>query len=160
MAKRQVFISYHHHGAQNAVDNFRTQFSDNLEVFTDSSIEREADSDDVSYLTRVCREAITGTSVTIVVISRQTGRRKFVDWEIHDTLDKKHGLLAISVPGLSASDASLPDRLTDNLKSGTGYAKWYDYPSSGSRLLEMIEAAYNADVSKINNTRPKRTNNS
>lgn len=159
MAKRRVFISYHHANEQSVVDEFSKKFSEDYEVFTDKSVDRAADSDDTDYLARVCREAIDGTSVTIVMIGRKTGLRKFVDWELHYTLDKKHGLVAISRPGLEDSAASLPDRLRDNLKSGTGYAKWYGYPSTASGLKQMIDEAYNADTSKINNSRPKRKRN-
>lgn len=56
MAKRRVFISYHHAGEQTVVDNFVREFSDGYEVFTDQSVERAADSTDVDYLARVCRE--------------------------------------------------------------------------------------------------------
>jgi hypothetical protein len=159
MAKRRVFISYHHANEQPVVDQFSKKFSEDYEVFTDQSVDRAADSDDTDYLARVCREAIDGTSVTIVVIGRKTGLRKFVDWELHYTLDKKHGLVAISRPGLPNSDASLPDRLRDNLPKGSGYAKWYKYPSTASDLRSMINEAYNADTKKIDNSRPKRKRN-
>lgn len=159
MAKRRVFISYHHANEQSAVDAFVKQFSEDLDVFTDRSVERAADSDDVDYLARVCRERIDGTSVTIVIVGRETGLRKFVDWEIDYTLDCKHGLVAISRIGLEDSAASLPDRLKDNLKSGTGYAKWYKYPNSASSLKTMIEEACNADTRKIDNSRARRQRN-
>lgn len=134
MAKRKVCISYHHAGEQSVVDAFSKKFSDDYEVFADNSVDRAANSDDVDYLARVCREAIVGTSVTIVMIGKQTGCRKFVDWEIDYTLQCKHGLVAISAPGLADQDACLPDRLKDNLPNGSGYAKWYTYPSDASSL--------------------------
>src|SRR4051812_38342049 len=108
MAKRRVFISYHHAHEQDVADNFADNFSEDYEVFTDMSVERAADSDDVDYLAQVCRDSIKGTSVTIVMIGKRTGYRKFVDWEISDTLDMKHGLVAISRPGLDADEASVP----------------------------------------------------
>ncbi len=155
MPKRKVFISYHHKGEQAVVDKFIATFSDDYDVFTDQSLERAADSDDTEYLNQVCRDAIDGTSVTIVMIGKQTGCRKFVDWEIRYTLYKQHGLLAISRPGLEASEACLPERLKDNLKSGTGYAHWYTYPGSAASLKSMIDEAYAADVGKIDNSRDK-----
>ena len=151
MAKRKVFISYHHEGEQGVVDKFVEKFSDDYEVFTDSSLSDAADSEDTEYLNQVCREAIKGTSVTIVMIGQQTGGRKFVDWEIRYTLHLEHGLVGISRPDLE--DACVPKRLSDNRTSG--YAEWYKYPSSASSLKRMIDEAYNADVSKIDNSRPK-----
>ena len=157
MAKRRVFVSYHHANEQKVVESFVREFSEHYEVFTDKSIERAADSDDTEYLARVCRESIDGTSVTIVMVGRETGRRKFVDWEIRYTLEKQHGLVGISRPRLADSDASLPDRLWDNLK--TGYAKWYRYPQTAASLKGIIDEAYSADLKRIENRRPKRQRN-
>jgi len=159
MAKRRVFISYHHKGEQSVVDNFIRTFSEEYEIFTDQSIDRAADSEDTDYLNQVCRDAIDGTSVTIVMMGEQTGCRKFVDWEIRYTLYCEHGLFAISRPNLADSDACLPKRLVDNLKSGTGYAKWYNYPSTASSLKSMIDEAYEADTGKIDNSRAKAQRN-
>lgn len=155
--KPRVFIAYHHRGNQNALNRFRTDYCDDAAVFTDRSIQRAANSTEVSYLTRVCREAIDGTSVTLVMLGRWTGHRKFVDWEIHYTLAKQHGLVAISRPGLDDARASLPDRLLDNLTSG--YAQWYDYPQSARELWSMLAEARSADKRLIDNTRPRMTRN-
>lgn len=151
MSKRRVFISYHHAREQAVVDEFIETFSEDYEVFTDSSLERAAESDDVDYLAQVCREAIKGTSVTLVIIGRRTGERKFVDWEISDTLKMRHGLVGISKPNLADADACLPERLKDNWKSG--YAKWYRYPNSAATLKEIIDEAFSAEESKIDNSR-------
>lgn len=160
MAKRRVFISFHHKGDQKVVDEFSKIFSDYYEIFTDKSLERAADSENTEYLNQVCRDAIDDTSVTIVMISEQTGCRKYVDWEIRHTLYKEHGLVAISRPDLDDSDGCLPKRLKDNLKSGTAYSKWYKYPNSASSLKSMIDEAYNADVNRIDNSRDKAQRNS
>ncbi len=153
MAKRKVFISFHHKGEQKVVDDFIKKFSEDYEVFTDSSLSDAVDSDDAEYLNDVCRNAIKGTSVTIVMIGKQTGCRKFVDWEIRYTLHLEHGLVGISRPNLEDGDACLPNRLSDNRKSG--YAEWYKYPSSAASLKSMIDEAYNADTSKVDNSRQK-----
>lgn len=159
MAKRKVFISYHHKGEQKVVDDFVEEFSEDYEVFTDKSLDRAADSDDTEYLNQVCRDAIDGTSVTIVMIGKQTGCRKFVDWEIKHTLLREHGLVGISRPNLDDTDACLPNRLKDNRKSGSVYAMWYKYPTSASSLKDMIEEAFAADKSKIDNSREKMSRN-
>ena len=157
MAKRKVFISYHHKGEQKAVDDFVEQFSEEYEVFTDESLDRAADSEDSEYLNQVCRDAIDGASVTIVMMGKQTGCRKFVDWEIRHTLFRKHGLVGISKRGLEDSDACLPERLVDNLKKR--YAKWYKYPSSPGSLKGMIDEAYAPDPAKADNSREKMKRN-
>ena len=157
MAKRKVFISYHHKGEQKVVNEFIETFSDDYDVFIDESLDRAADSEDAEYLNQVCRDAIDGTSVTIVMMGKQTGCRKFVDWEIRHTLYREHGLVGISRPDLADSDACLPKRLSDNRK--TKYAKWYKYPTSATSLKNMIDEAYSADTKKIDNSREKMKRN-
>ena len=157
MAKRKVFISYHHKGEQDAVNRLVQEFSEDYDVFTDQSLDRAADSEDSEYLNQVCRDAIDGTSVTIVMMGKQTGCRKFVDWEIRHTLFSEHGLVGISRRGLADSDACLPKRLLDNIK--TNYSKWYKYPAGPASLKMMIDEAYGADTSKINNNRQKMKRN-
>lgn len=160
--KRRVFMSYHHGGDQYAVDEFVRQFADGYEVFTDKSIERAANSDNVDYLARVCREAIEGTSVTIVMLGQQTGCRKFVDWEIRCTLEREHGLIGILRPGLSLGAACVPDRFADNsygAKEGQRYAAWHAYPSSPLELQQWIEESVAESRWKIDNSRPKMARN-
>jgi len=159
MAKRKVFVSYHHKGEQKVVDDFIEEFSEDYEVFIDESLDRASDSEDTEYLNQVCRDAIDGTSVTIVMIGKQTGCRKFVDWEIKHTLYREHGLVGISRPGLKNSDACLPKRLDDNRPKGTGYARWYSYPTSAASLKNMIDEAYSADKTKIDDSREKMGRN-
>jgi hypothetical protein len=160
--KRRVFVSYHHGGDQYAVDALVRQFADGFDVFTDRSIERAANSDNVDYLARVCREAIDGTSVTIVLLGQQTGCRKFVDWEIRYTLDCQHGLLGILRPGVSLTAACVPARFADNsysAKEGQRYAAWHEYPSSPLELQRWIEDAVVESKWKINNSRPEMSRN-
>lgn len=157
MPKRRVFISYHHANEQTLVNDFRRVFADQYEVFTDSSLERAADSENIDYLTRICREGIKGTSVTIVLVGSKTGLRKFVDWEIDYTLDCQHGLLGIASPYVADSSLCPPERLSDNVRSG--YAQYHRYPADASSLLRMIENAASASSSLIANTRPRRQRN-
>jgi hypothetical protein len=138
-------------GEQHFIDDLIRKFGEHLEFFTDSSRSDATDAEGAEDLSQACREAIEATSVTIVVIGRQTGCRKFVDWELWYTLQKKHGLLAISRPDLDDSSICLPERLVDNGKSG--YAKWYPYPGIEHVLRLRIEEACDADKNRIDNSR-------
>lgn len=157
MATRKIFVSYHHKGDQSTYRRFARDYSDDLDVFDDHSVERKADSTNVTYLARVCRERITGTSVTVVLIGRNTGGRRFVDWEIIDTLNKEHGLVGILAPDVPREQAWLPPRLQDNIRSG--YAKCYGYPTSAAAVYELIDEAFRAPNSLIRNTRDRSINN-
>jgi hypothetical protein len=119
----------------------------------------------VNYIKRLIQGGyLTDTSVLIVLVGKNTYKRKHIDWEISAALSKKvggySGLLGICLPGHSAygkdkySEGDVPPRLVDNLKSG--YAKLYDWTISEKNIKAMIEDAFNARVfrqDKINNSR-------
>ena len=142
--KRKVFISYHHELDQGWADHFSDQFSESFEVFCDRSLDEEIDSDDPEYINRVIREDyITGASVTIVLCGQETGKRKFVDWEIHSTLHHQHALLGIIVPGTQPDPQGLyavPTRLHHNIVSR--YAHFLTaWPQTPAALTTAIEEA-------------------
>lgn len=162
--KRRVFVSYHHGGDQSFYDTFVRHFADTYELIMDNSLERKVQSDNVEYVMRNIRENyVTGSSCTIVLCGLQTPNRKFVDWEIAATLDKKHGLIGLKLPTLHVinNGCSKPDRLQDNLDSG--YAKWSWWESiisNPTALASLIESANAQATTLIDNSRSLRTRNS
>lgn len=165
--KRKVFVSYHHQD-QTAVDAFRSLFSDTYDVFSDASLDRLIDSTNTEYVRRTIREDyITGTSITIVLCGVDTWKRKYVDWEIHSTLDKDHALLGIMLPGITGALQSdgqrrwiVPDRLHTNIQ--TGYAHFITWPQNAQELSAAINYAV-ASSEQLrhmkNNSAPKMTRN-
>lgn len=135
--KRDVFLSYHH-ADRRAKELFVSEFSS---VFTDRSLGEPVDSDQPDYVHRAIREAnITGTSATIVLCGNETWKRKFVDWEIHSTPLKRHGLIGIVVPGtipIAVNTYRVPDRFSDDLM--TGYAQLYHWPATTTELRGNLE---------------------
>lgn len=139
--KRKVFISYHH-ADQAWVDYFRQQFSKELELFTDCSLDEAIESNDLSYIHRTIREDyISGTSITIVICGSETHGRKCVDWEVQSTLNKDHALLAIALPHNRTPEGSrlVPARVHSNIQSG--YAHWIDWTDQATTLHQAIEDA-------------------
>ncbi len=144
-AKPKVFISYHHQRDQAYYERFSSLFHDGFDVITDLSIERRIGSDDVSYQQQVIREEhITGSSITIVLCGAETWKRRWVDWEIHMTLNKEHALLGICLP-TNPKDingkVTVPDRLHTNIASG--YAHFIDWTEDPTALRAAIENARN-----------------
>lgn len=142
--KRKVFISYHHKKDQQWYDQFSQYFSDQLDLFSDNSVERAIDSDNAEYLNRKIREEfIVGTSLTIVLCGAETYKRRWVDWEIHATLHHEHGLLGIGLPtcarDLSNNKYIVPDRFFENHQSG--YAVWMEWTATPAILIARIEEA-------------------
>jgi hypothetical protein len=153
--KRRVFVSYHHRGDQWYYNEFSRMFSDTFEVFQDTSLEREFDSDNHDYVRwAIAQNHITGSSCTIVLCGAETHARKYVDWEIKATLDRSHGLIGVRLPTLQiVNDGSLkPARLQDNIDSG--FAKWIGWDRVSDDLLrQTIESAVASPTRLIVNDR-------
>lgn len=141
--KPRVFVSYHHQRDQGYYDEFTQLFADGYDIVTDTSIDRRIGSDDVNYQQQVIREQhITGSSITIVLCGAETWKRRWVDWEIHMTLNKEHALLGILLP-TSQKDVNgrviVPDRLHANIASG--YAKFIYWTEDPNVLRDAIGTA-------------------
>lgn len=161
-AKRKVFVSYHHDGDQAYYDAFKSFFSEQYEAIQDSSLDRLIDSEDAEYVMRRIREDhITGTSCTIVLCGPKTRWRKYVDWEIKATLDKRHGIIGIKLPSNLPDlkgGCHKPDRLQDNINSG--YAVWTQWESlTIDHLKFCIEIANANPKNWIKNDRLMRSRN-
>lgn len=147
-SKRKVFISYHHENDQDWANYFCNTYGDAYEIFYDNSLDDEVDSDDYEYINRKIREDyIKGSSITIVLCGAETGKRRFVDWEIYSTLYYKHALLGIALPSISKSwegKMIVPARFNDNIQSG--YALWVDHVPDGVSLKQIIEQAITKSV--------------
>lgn len=160
----KIFASYHHRGDQWYYDNFSRLFAETYETVRDNSLDRIVESDDTDYVIRCIRENyISGTSCTFVLCGPQTRWRKYVDWEIKATLDKKHGLIGIKLPH-NQCDAygrvHKPDRVQDNLN--TGYALWLSWEElhqGHDFLRELIKRATSQPSFLIDNSRPLRQRN-
>ncbi len=152
--KHKVFISYYHDDDQYYKDKFEELFDD---IFINKSVSDGDIDDDLSanYIKRLIQEDyLTDTSVLVVLVGKNTFKRKHVDWEISAALSKKvggySGLLGLCLPNHSAfgkdkySDDDVPPRLVDNLKSG--FAKLYDWTTSEQIIKARIEDAFNARI--------------
>lgn len=163
--KHKIFVSYHHSLDQAYYDAFSAHFDDKLEAIHDKSLDEEIDSDNVDYVMRRIREEyLTGTSCTIVLIGSETYARKYIDWEIKATLDKKHGLIGVYLPTAKRSTDGtkiiVPERLHDNIVSGfASWVSWENITASANALDEYIKAAKEKSATLIDNSREKKAKN-
>ena len=101
----KVFISYHHQNDQSYKDGL-VDFAEQNSIFIDASVDTGDISDHLSD--QVIRETIRDhylrdSTVTIVLVGRETRRRKHIDWEIHSSMhdgkvNKKSGILVVNLP--------------------------------------------------------------
>lgn len=156
-------MSYHHGGDRAYYDQFSLLMSQIYEVIEDNSVDRLLQSDDVEYVLRAIRENyITGSSCTLVLCGAETPYRKFVDWEIKATLDKRHGLIGVNLPTNPVNalgQCRVPERLNDNIVSG--YALWTTWSdvADPARLKILIESANQREKGLIRNGRLMRVRN-
>jgi len=155
-----AFVSFHHGGDFDYYEAFARMIDDTFELVRDRSVRNAIDSDNADYVIRRIRENyITGTSCTIVLCGEQTHARKFVDWEIKATLDKRHALVGVLLPTVQAIGpwglTRVPDRLQDNID--TRYASvvvWDEVLRTPAVLVSAINRSKTASTLLINNDRP------
>ena len=139
---RNVFVSYSHRLDQSAADKFRDKFSIDEGVFSDRSLEDK----DIGHLTddtiknKYIKPRIKNSSVTIILIGKETGGRWWCDWEIYYSLLKttnndRNVLLGILLPN---KQHHIPARLEKNKHMG----KIIDMPSNYRELEDEIEEVY------------------
>ncbi len=102
----KVFISYHHEDQEYKDELVR--FGKTHSIFLDRSVDTGDIPDDWSdeQIRHVIRdEYLRDSTVTIVLVGRETKHRKHVDWEIYSSMydgsvNKKSGIVAINLPGV------------------------------------------------------------
>lgn len=114
---RKVFVSYSHRLDQEAAEEFQKLFSDERDVFINKSIRHDIGKLETDSIKRQLRQLIADSSVTVVLIGAETGGRKWIDWEIYNSLrqgggKKRNGLLGVRI---KHKKHWLPERLKDNV---------------------------------------------
>lgn len=157
---RNVFVSYSHRLDQSDADDFRRKFGDSGMVFSDRSLENL----DIGYLSddtikdNYIRPKIRQSSVTIVLIGKDTGGRWWIDWEIYYSMlktsgNERNGVLGILLPN---KEHNIPKRILENL----GYCEIIPMPQNKLELEQAIERAYSKRFTKPDLSSPLRKRNS
>lgn len=159
MAKRKVFISYHH-SDQREVDEFINRFAYREGIFIPKMLGRDGFNNDIinstnpEYVMNQIRQRyLEDSTVTIVLVGSCTHSRRYIDWELKASLRQgsyiPNGVMGIILPSLG-SNADLPPRLNENWNHGheNCYARYWIYPQSGHELSNLIEDAFNARTSR------------
>ena len=100
---------------------------------------------------RIRDKHLSDSTVTVVLIGKDTWRRKHVDWEIAGTIrdteaNPRSGLLGIILPthpsfgGNRHYPYTIPPRLHENV--ACGFAKLYDSSESPNKVAGWIDRAY------------------
>ena len=126
---------------------------------------------DEHYIKSCVREECLGDStVTIVLLGRETWHQMFVDWEIAGSLLEgptrpRNGILAMPLPSMS-NRATLPERIRDNFfgagdeRSSVIYESYPTTRESFRAKLDRAHASRSRAGAAVNNARPLRRTNS
>jgi hypothetical protein len=80
--------------------------------FNDYSVKEPFDSNNADYIKRQIRERIRQSSVTIVYVSSETCKSRWVDWEIKESIRLKKGVVAMHKG--NSPPPKLPNAIVDN----------------------------------------------
>lgn len=105
MPLHNVFISYHHKNDQWAKDHL-VQMNKNFGIYSERSVRDGDISDDLptqTIRTLIRDKWLRASTVTILLVGKETRYRKHVDWElktsmIDGSINKKSGILIIMLP--------------------------------------------------------------
>lgn len=143
---RYVFFSFHYQRdilRVNQVRNSHVVVGKAAAGFTDGSLWERARRTSDAAVQRLIDEGLEGTSVTAVLIGAETASRRFVDYEIAQSIRRGNGLLGIHISHLwggAHSPAGGPGAVPWRLAQG-GYPiyTWRDRPED---LGAWVEDAY------------------
>lgn len=97
---RRVFFSFHYQRDIFRVNQIRNQPSIVGEAaagFRDASLWEEAKRKGDTVIKRMIDDALVGTSVTVVCIGAATAGRKFINYEISQSVQRGNGLLGLRI---------------------------------------------------------------
>lgn len=170
--RHKVFVSYHHANDQFYRDQFERIFVNVHSIMVTKSVQI---GDIAPYLkTQNVRQIIrdkylSDSTVTIVLIGRETWKRKHVDWEIsssirHTLYNSRSGLLGIFLPsyplagGNKYNPHTIPPRLYKNVENG--YAKLYNWSTNPYLVKDWIHDSFkNRFLRNPDNSYPSFVNN-
>ncbi len=140
---RRVFFSFHYRRdlwRVNVVRNSGVVEGVSAAGFHDASLWEETKKQGDSAVKRLIDSGLEGTAVTVVLIGAETASRKYVSYEIEQSVARRNGILGIRIDnikdqfGMTDIEGPIPSAL---LRIGAPVYRW-EY----GRLGQWVEAAY------------------
>jgi hypothetical protein len=139
---RSVFFSFHY---QN--DVWRANQIRNLHIvtgcaaagFQDGSLWEEAKRKSDAAIKKLIDDGLIGTTVTVVLIGSETSKRKYVGYEIEQSLARGNGLLGIYVHNMKDKDGKVSPKGAVPASLSATKAPVYEWDST--KFGDWVEAA-------------------
>lgn len=144
---RRVFFSFHYQRdiwRVNQIRNVPEVIGTAAAGFSDASLWEEAKKKGDENIKRMIREALKNTSVTVVFIGQQTAGRKFITYEIEQSLERGNGVVGIQIHHLKNKDGetdspgSTPPQIEE---AGFKVYKFASVDKLGERIEEAAQMA-------------------
>jgi hypothetical protein len=143
---RHVFFSFHYQRdivRVNQIRNLPEIVADAAAGFKDKSLWEEAKEKGDVAIKKLIDAGLLGTSVTVVCIGNKTAGRKYINYEIQESINRGNGILGLQIHHLKNFDSET-DTVGDtpSLLTKNGYPV-YKYDNH-TKLSAWIEAAAKA----------------
>jgi hypothetical protein len=144
---RHVFFSFHYQRdiwRVNQIRNIPNIIGCSAAGFQDSSIWEEARKEGDEAIKKLIDNGLLGTSVTIVCIGAKTVGRKYINYEIEQSIKRNNGVVGIKIHHLKDKDGNtdtegdIPYKLIAN---NYKVYKYIDHDTLAEKIEEAAKAA-------------------
>ncbi len=141
---RRVFFSFHYQRdiwRVNQIRNIPEITGCAAAGFQDASLWEEAKKKGDAEIKKMIDKALENTSVTVVFIGNKTAGRKYINYEIEQSIARGNGIVGIQIHHLKNKDSETDDAGATPAKLSNGGYKVYKYVDSEKLAARIEEAA-------------------
>jgi len=145
---RRVFFSFHYERdvwrASVVRNSWKLKPDREASGFFDAGIWEEAKKKGDTAIKAMIDDALKNTSVTAVLIGKETASRDYVKYEIDQSIARGKGLLGVAINLIENQNKETDDPGTNPLPAGYKVYKWYGdkgYENFGAWVEEAAKAA-------------------
>lgn len=140
---RRVFFSfdYRHVWKVNQIRNIHNVIGTAAAGFQDASLWEEAKKKGDAAIKKLIDDALNNTSVTVVFVNYGTSGRKYINYEIDQSLARGNGLVAVQIHHLKDQDGNTGEAGAIPKQIEANGFKAYKYTNSDALARWIEEAA-------------------
>ncbi|MRH42055.1 hypothetical protein GH741_05120 [Aquibacillus halophilus] len=144
---RRTFFSFHYQRdvwRANVVRNSGVVIGSSAAGFYDASLWEEAKKKGDVEIKKMIDEGLRNTSVTVVLIGAKSAGRKYINYEIEQSIKRGNGILGIHVHNIKNKDGETDEKGAVPTKLINGGYKVYNWPFDSDKFSKWVDDAYNA----------------
>jgi len=141
---RRVFFSFHYQRdvwRANIVRNSGVVIGSAAAGFQDASLWEEAKKKGDDAVRKLIDSGLENTSVTVVLIGAKTAGRKFINYEIAQSIARGNGVLGIHIHNIKDKDGNTDTKGEVPAKLISGGYKVYTWPFDADKFAKWVEEA-------------------